>query len=206
MVEIIRLVVGSLRSNCYVIHDESECVVIDPGDDAEYIKDTIAKLDVNPTKILATHGHFDHILAALELQLTYKIPFYINKKDIFLLNNMARSVRKYLGVEPLPPPIVDSELTENKKLVLGKSTFSVIETPGHTPGSICLYSKIDNILICGDLIFDGGAVGRTDFSYSNNVIQNESIGKIVKLPANTKVYSGHGDEFLLSSFISKWSV
>lgn len=169
------LVVGSMATNCYIAGD----IIVDPGDDAEYI---MSQLKVAPKMIVATHGHFDHIMAACAIQLAYNIPFYIHEEDIFLLKNMQSSARHFLGLKDIDPPPVPTPIKD----------IPFIHTPGHTPGSICL--KFGKTLIVGDTIFAGGGVGRTDFSYSEPLKLVESISRILSYPADTRLLPGHGEE------------
>jgi len=192
-IDIVTLPVGQLQTNCYLVFDKksSKAIIIDPGDDADYIERIIADKNCKPMQIVATHGHFDHILAVTELKLAYKIPFLIHQKDEFLVRRMQDSAIHFLGIKVDPPPSIDGFITQ-KDITVGESKLQVIETPGHTPGSICLYSEKDNFLIAGDLIFADGGVGRTDFSYSNHEQLKDSLAKILKLPLATKIFSGHG--------------
>lgn len=171
------LVVGQMRTNCYIAGD----MIIDPGDDPEYI---MAHLTQKPAMIVVTHGHFDHIMAAYALQLAYNIPFYIHEKDIFLLSRMQSSAKHFLGLPYVDPAPTPSPLS-----------IPFIHTPGHTPGSISL--KFDNALIVGDTVFADGSVGRTDHAYSNPLKLSMSIKKIRSYPTGTKILPGHGEEFSL---------
>lgn len=190
------IVVGRLQTNCYLViaEETSEALIIDPGDDADYIIRIITDEKVTPKKILATHGHFDHITAATELQLAYNIPFLIHKKDEFLVRRLSETARYFTGAETGPPPKINGYLKNEQIIRLSKTSFITIGSPGHTPGSLCLYNKKENVLIAGDLIFAGGGIGRSDFSYSSSKDLEASIAKILKLPKNTAVYSGHGPE------------
>jgi glyoxylase-like metal-dependent hydrolase (beta-lactamase superfamily II) len=194
------LLVGQMQSNCYLVTDNktSEAIIIDAGDDAQYISRIIGDLRVKPIKIIATHGHFDHIMAVTELQLAYNIPFLINKKDEFLVKRIRDSAKFFLDIESGPPPKINGFLKESESLKVGSLTFKIIESPGHTPGSVSLYSKKKSIIFVGDLIFSGGSVGRTDFSYSHPQKLMSSIKKILKLPERTKIYPGHGSETRIS--------
>ena len=194
--EIHKLITGQLRTNCYLAYDSqaSDVIIIDPGDDADYIIRKIADLNKKPSKIIATHGHFDHILAATELKLAYDIPFLIHKDDEFLLKRLQSTARHFLGVKTDPAPLANEYLKEDDEVKTGKYTFKVIETPGHTPGGISLYCKKAKILFAGDTVFEKGGIGRTDFVYANNNQLIESIKKLLKLPENTIVYTGHGEE------------
>jgi len=187
------LTVGQMSVNCYLVTDplSSQTLIVDPGDDAQLIIDTITGHELKPLAIIATHGHFDHILAVNELKLAYNLPFYIHQDDLFLVKKMRPNTQHFLGFDPGPPPIPDKYLSAGS-LKIENCELKIIETPGHTPGSICLYSKSDNFLIAGDLIFAQGGVGRTDFSYSNHQDLLTSINQILKLPPNTTIYSGHG--------------
>lgn len=200
--KIITLPVGQMKANCYLLADTKsrETVIVDPGDDAEYIERIIADEQLQPVKILATHGHVDHVMAVWELSLAYKIPFFINTKDEFLIKNMSISAKHWLGFDPGPPPVISKTLKNGEKLRIRESILEIIETPGHTPGSICLYCQKENMILVGDLIFAGGGVGRTDFSYSNKEDLEKSIEKILQLPEITIFYSGHGESSTLEEY------
>lgn len=196
-IQITRLVVGQMQENCYLVKDikSDGILIIDPGDDASFIVDKINSIGGSPQGILATHGHFDHIMAALELQLIFKLPFLMNADDRFLLDRMSESARHFLQIDiPEKPPVVTRELSESEPIVLGSTSIVVIHTPGHTPGSSCAYIPDEHILFAGDTIFSGGSVGRTDFSYSKPLVLSVSIEKIFKLPQDTVVLPGHGEE------------
>ena len=199
--EVISLSVGQMKANCYLVINKKtrETVIIDPGDDAEYLENIIRDKNAKPVEIICTHGHFDHCGAALELQLAYSIPFAINKNDEFLLDNNRKSAQYYLGLDIGPKPQSKNYLKNNDKINIGKEQLTVVETPGHTPGSICLYSPKENIIFTGDLMFAEGGRGRTDFSYSETGLLLKSIVKIKKLPKDTLAYPGHGEKFFLQN-------
>ena len=195
------LTVGEMAENCHFVFDKNfkEAVIIDPGDEADYIEKVINDLELTPALIVATHGHLDHVMAVFELKLAYNIPFYMNRKDDFLLQRLPQTAKHFGKVEAFPVSI-DKNLGDGDVLKIGGSPFFVIETPGHTPGSITLASKEANIAFVGDLIFEGGAIGRTDFSYSSKEKLTASLSKIAKLPPDTKIFPGHGANFTLSRF------
>ncbi|MEK7593012.1 MAG: MBL fold metallo-hydrolase [Patescibacteria group bacterium] len=190
------LVVGQMQTNCYIVSDRktSEAFIIDPGDDAEFIESAITRLEVTPKAILATHGHFDHILAALALELAYQIPFYIHEGDEFLVKDMESRAKHFLGITVDPPPVISGYLTPGQHIPLGDEFLTVMETKGHTPGSVCFYSASDIVLFVGDTIFQGGEVGRTDFSYAKPLELNESIDHILSLDEEMILYPGHGED------------
>ena len=193
--DIVTLIVGQLQTNCYLVidHTISDAIIIDPGDDADYIERIISDKRLNPKSIIATHGHFDHILAVTELTLAYKIPFLIHKDDEFLVSNMQSSAKHFLGIDVDPPPRIDKFIDELNLITVGSHSLRVFHTPGHTPGSLSIYNKKQSFLICGDLLFAGGAVGRTDFSYSDPKLLAQSLSKVLLLSQDTIVYPGHGD-------------
>ncbi len=194
-----KLVVGQLATNCYIPYDgkSRHAIIIDPGDDADYIFRKIQDLKLKPKFIVATHGHFDHILAVTELKLAFNIPFLIHQADLFLVKQAQKSAKHFLGINVDPVALPDGFLSEGQKIEMGNERLQVLETPGHTPGGICLYSAHpggENVLFTGDTIFAEG-VGRTDFSYSSSEDLSRSIEKLIKQFNGSIAYSGHGDEF-----------
>lgn len=196
MINVIRLVVGQLATNCYILEDTQthEGLIFDPGDDDEYIVDTLLKNSINPRMLLLTHGHFDHCLAALALEARFQIPTLMHDRDIVLLKRMRETAEYFLNhsITDLPPQSVKPY--EGVKIAFGNHTIQVIETPGHTPGSVCLYLSKESIIFSGDLLFEGGLVGRTDFSYSNKDKLKSSINTILGLPDSVAIYPGHGEK------------
>lgn len=184
---------GPLATNCYLVWGEGtkEAIIIDPADEGDFIAQKILSLELKPKSIVATHGHFDHILAATELKLAFQIPFLLNQADQPLLSRAQTTARHFTGLKVDPPPNIDSFLAEGDKITFGESSLQVIQTPGHTPGSICLYTP--NTLFSGDTLFKKG-IGRTDFSYSSHeALLNSIQQKIFKLPPDTITYPGHGE-------------
>ncbi len=186
------LTLGQLQTNCYITYCGKEAVIIDPADESEFIAEKIQRLNLKPSAILATHGHFDHILAAGELQIIFNIPFYIHLADKFLLKEMNSSASFWLKQKinrPLPQNI--EFIKKGFSLKFGECRLKIMETPGHTPGSTCFSGE--NVLFSGDTLFKNG-VGRTDFSYSNKSHLEKSLEKIFRLPPKTLVYPGHGEK------------
>ena len=188
--------VGQLATNCYIVWDRVtlDALIIDPGDDAEFISDTLTKLKVFPRAVIATHGHFDHVLAAFALETMYNIPFMMHPADGFLLKSMKKSATYYLHIQHVdPPPHAVVPVSDGQHITLGKSEITILETPGHTPGSICLYEERHRVIFTGDTVFASGAVGRTDRSYGDRTLLLESLRKIFALPPNTALFPGHGE-------------
>ena len=211
MLNIQTLTVGDLATNCYLVASswDGECIIIDPGDDADFITETIINKKLKPTAIVLTHGHFDHVLGCLELKLNFNLPIYLHQADAKLYTSANQSALHWLKKKTLKVPPVDQFIKEGDEIKVGNETLTVIETPGHTPGSICLYShevsprtvarrdsseveSQHSILFTGDTLFKD-SVGRTDFSYSKPLQLTKSLAKIFKLPPETAIYPGHGE-------------
>ena len=186
-----RLVVGQLKTNCYLVWEEKnhQALIIDPGDDADFIIRKIQDFQLAPQAIIATHGHFDHVLAIPELKLAFQIPFFIHEADLFLLSRASQTARYFTGVKADPALASDHFLEDGQIIKLGPEKLKVMTTPGHTPGSVCLYTP--GTLFTGDLIFADG-VGRTDFHYASSKQLQQSLAKIQSLPGNTRLFPGHG--------------
>ncbi|MGB9707193.1 MAG: MBL fold metallo-hydrolase [Microgenomates group bacterium] len=184
---------GQLQANCYFVVNEKNCLIIDPGDEAPFILEEIHKKKLNPVAILATHGHFDHLMAVGEIQQSFNIPLYISEKDNFLLSNLNQSAEYFLNYKPIILPILKiNNFKERNYLKIKNFKFKIIFTPGHTPGSVCFYFPGDNILFTGDTLFKRG-IGRYDFSYSNKNQLIKSLGTIFRLHLKTKILPGHGE-------------
>lgn len=192
------LIVGQLNTNCYLVFDEDsrQTFIIDPGDDGDYIIRKIHDLDLKPQAILATHAHFDHILAATELKLALKIPFYLHKNDLPILKRTQSTAKYFTGLSADPPIFPDKFLKDSQILKLEDLSFRVIETPGHTQGSVTFFvcDRIEKMLciFVGDLLFAGGSHGRTDLEGGNYQKLKNSIKKILSFPPKTIIYPGHG--------------
>ncbi|WP_448583440.1 MBL fold metallo-hydrolase [Thermocrinis sp.] len=185
--------VGPLSMNCSIIVDEesNQSVVIDPGADYEAILKALE--GTNPKLILATHGHIDHVGQVKKLKEELKIPFFMHKGDVFLLNDpIWNGFDKYVGAE-LPCPEPDSFLKDDQELCVGSIKLKVLHTPGHTPGHCCFYLKEQKLLIAGDLLFRG-SVGRWDLPGGNLEELRRSLFKIIsEIPEDTSVVCGHGE-------------
>jgi glyoxylase-like metal-dependent hydrolase (beta-lactamase superfamily II) len=184
------VVVGVLQTNCYIVHDFKEAIVIDPGSDPKKIISIIENIGLKPQLILNTHYHFDHTGANLDIKNMFHIPIAIGDKDAHYLQNAYKDALVFMIDTEKSPP-ADILLKEGDTVTLGDIKFVVIETPGHTIGSICLYNKENAVLFSGDTLFFE-SIGRFDLPTGNfNSLMN-SINKILTLDENTTVYPGHG--------------
>jgi glyoxylase-like metal-dependent hydrolase (beta-lactamase superfamily II) len=197
--EIKSFVVGRLGTNCYLLTcpETDSSLIIDPGDDANMISEYILKNNFKPLAIVATHGHYDHILAAKELQLGFDIPFYLHHKDQFLVQELKQRAAHWMNRKIIEePPEIDKKLVDNDAVSFGEQKLTVLHTPGHTPGGICLYNNTDKVFFSGDTIFADG-VGRTDLSYSSPAALQKSLKKINSKMKNYHGFPGHGKDFIL---------
>ncbi len=184
------LIVGSLQSNCYIVYDEKslESLVIDPGEDAERIIKQIEDERLKVRYIVCTHGHFDHIGAVATLRRKTGAAIVLHRQEIEIYRHAAEFAESWdFHIEQPPEPHLFVE--EGSELIVGGLVFSVLHTPGHSPGGICLYGQ--GVLFSGDTIF-AGSVGRTDF-YGGDVGElKKSFRRLISLPQDTVILSGHG--------------
>ncbi|MFN2587825.1 MAG: MBL fold metallo-hydrolase [Actinomycetota bacterium] len=186
-------VVGPLGCNCYVVGDPEtkDAVVVDPGGDAARLIAELDRLGVTVTAVVATHAHFDHLIAGEALRAHTGAPFYLHPSDRFLLDWWYESGRLFLGVELPPPPAIDADATEGLVLPAGAAGLRVIHTPGHSPGSISLVAP--DALYSGDALF-AGSVGRTDLPGGDTKVLVDAIrSKLFAFDDATPVFPGHGE-------------
>ncbi len=201
------LVVGRLQTNCYIVQSQAEAMIIDPGDEPERILRFIKDINATPTRIIATHTHFDHVLGVDRVRKATRIPFMIHRDDLLMLESMQSRVRQFMGFEVPPPPSVDGYLKDGESLRLGDETIRVLHTPGHSPGSISLCG--DGYVFTGDVLFNQ-SIGRTDLPGGDLKTLVHSIrDQLFKLDDETIVYPGHGpettigDEKLANPFVGR---
>lgn len=192
--KIFKFSLGQLQTNCYFLIKGEECLIIDPADEASFILEELQRRRLKLTAMLATHGHFDHLMAAGEIQASLDGLFYINNKDKFLLNRIEKTAEYFLGFKQSVLPIKKIKyLTNEKKLKISNFEFQILASPGHTPGSVCYYFKKEKIIFTGDILFKK-TIGRYDFSYSDKKNLKESLLILKKLPEEIIVYPGHGEK------------
>jgi glyoxylase-like metal-dependent hydrolase (beta-lactamase superfamily II) len=203
-----RVVVGPWKTNCYIYSStKKECIIIDPGGSEAEIASRVDVLNMVPVGIALTHGHVDHLAALGKLRDSYaargyKLPIAINPSDRRFLGTGGRETHRenleflgldemsFFGVDADELPKADVRLKEGDRVF--DMDLVVLETPGHTPGSVCLYAEKEGILFSGDTLFFDG-VGRSDLPGGSEKKLRESIQKkIAVLPPETRVFPGHG--------------
>jgi len=188
---IIGFPIGMVGSNTYLLYDDKQKdgAIIDPGGETEPLLQEIKKREIIIRYLLNTHGHFDHIAANAHLQSTFDVPLGIHPADRDLL--LEGGGASWFNLAYVPSPRPDIDLTEETVLELGRLRIAVLHTPGHTPGSVCLYVPEENALFTGDTLF-ADSVGRTDLPGGDARQLTESLHKLLSLPTETTIYPGHG--------------
>jgi hydroxyacylglutathione hydrolase len=187
--------VGPLHCNCTILGDEvtHEALVVDPGDNIPEILSRLQKHDLTLRQIVITHAHIDHVGGAALLRKATGAPVFLNQKDLGLLGMMEMQAG-WLGVPT--PEVAPPDASADDGLSIGLTTLPavVLHTPGHTPGSICLYFPAQELLLAGDTLF-AGSIGRTDLPGGDGrQILRSLRERLVVLPDATRVLPGHGPE------------
>ncbi len=189
--------VGPIMANCYLLSEPGspKGIVIDPGHSAESIAGWLKKEGITEVMIILTHGHFDHTNAAEGLGNSLHANILMHKADEFLLDASGDELAQAMGYFGKRPHI-DSFLTDGEEIEYGNMKLKVLHTPGHSPGSICLFGEADSgpVLFSGDTLFNLG-VGRTDLPGGSwRELLSNIVEKLWVLPGNTRVLPGHGPE------------
>ncbi|MGD9210225.1 MAG: MBL fold metallo-hydrolase [Desulfobacteraceae bacterium] len=185
-----QLALGPIQANCYIIGcpKTQETAVIDPGDEGDKILMLLAKNSLKVTKIINTHGHFDHVGANRYIKEATGADLLIHRKDASMLSQLSTAAAAW-GMRAENSPAPDKELEDGDTISFGEITLNVIHTPGHTHGGISLYGE--NCVFVGDTLF-AGSIGRTDLPGGDYETIISSIQqKLFTLPEETKVYPGH---------------
>jgi len=188
------LPVGMLQCNCSIFGDETsrEALVVDPGDDIARILEIVERHGLTVKAIVITHAHIDHIGGAQKLKQATGAPVYMNPNDSEL-QEMLDVQAGWLGMRPPEQVEIDAPARDGDKLVVGATEFHVLETPGHTQGSISLWIPSEGKLVAGDTLFRE-SIGRTDLPGGDGRQILRSIrDKLAPLPDDTVVIPGHGD-------------
>lgn len=185
--EMIHLNVGRLQTNCFIVWAEGStgCAVIDPGDEPQRILQHVQNKGRAVEAVLLTHGHFDHVGGVKELHRLTSCKVYMNIKELALPEQLTAG-----------PLFYTHTYVQGDKVTVDGLTFEVLETPGHSEGSVCL--------LCGDTMFSGdtlfaGSCGRTDLPTGSWSAIGKSLAYLAQLPADYTVYPGHGPATTLNT-------
>ena len=176
------VVTGNIyQENCYIIFDDKDSIIIDPGDDFDLIDNAITQNELVPSAVLLTHGHFDHVGAVKSLKEKYNIKVYMNSDDLELLSFMRTKDFD-----------IDVDIKNLEEIFVGNIKIKCIKTPGHSKGSVCYI--IDDFLFSGDTLF-AGSIGRCDLPGGSPVALLNTLSTIVvKLDDKFIVLPGHGEK------------
>ncbi len=174
------LPLGDYQTNCYIVRreDSRKALILDPGYEPEIILSFLEENHLTPEAIALTHGHFDHVGAVKELAAETGCRVYLNEKDLAMPPMMTAG-----------PLFYTDTYAEGDQLTLAEIPVTVLETPGHTPGSVCLV--MEQHLFSGDTLF-AASCGRTDLPGGNARAMKESLARLAALKENYQVHPGHG--------------
>jgi len=198
MIKVEKFVVNPLQENAFVVYDETgECILVDPGFYFEVerreIKEFFCDHRLTPVMIANTHGHFDHVMGVEFIRNEYKVPFIMHAEDEFWIDRVTEQAEMF-GFEMEPVRAPDAFFGEGEQLRFGHSRLEILHIPGHSPGHVVFYSRQDQILLAGDVLFYGG-IGRTDLPGGDSGALISGIkNRLFQLPGETKVFCGHGPE------------
>lgn len=192
MIDIKVFTLGPFAQHPYLVWDDEslEAYAIDPGYECQPIVDFIKNNNLKLKAVINTHAHLDHLAGVAVLQKAFDVPFYLHNKEEMVIGYANKSAQMY-GLPTFEVPKKWIAIKEGDEFSLGKSIkLKAIETPGHTPGGICFYTK--GHIFVGDTLFEG-SVGRTDLPGGNSHQLKDSLERLKELPEDTVVYSGHGE-------------
>lgn len=191
-----RIPLGPLQTNAYILSKSNkECVIFDPGGDGARLQTVLRQQGLTPMGILLTHAHFDHIGAVDDVLAHWDVPVFIHEKEKNWLKDPALNGSGYFipGQEIVSKANV-TILPKEGAFSVGEFSFDLFYTPGHSPGSVSYYCKELGVVFSGDALFQG-SIGRTDLPGGSHERLLSSIHeKLLSLPEDTIVLSGHGPE------------
>lgn len=190
----IKCFLGLLQSNVYVLSDNGEAVIIDAGAPVTPISDYVREKKLRVKYLILTHGHFDHIAYIKDYMDAFcdaEVVFHEEEQRVLL--EPDANLSGFIGGREISYDLCHKGVRDNDKLSVGSLEITVIHTPGHTPGGICLLLEKEGIMFTGDTLFAGG-IGRTDFKYGNYRELVSSLEGLLALDGETVFYSGHGTE------------
>lgn len=181
-----------LGANCYLVIHQGQSVVVDPaGIDLTYLEESLIQHQTEIIAIINTHGHIDHTMANGQLKNKFNAPIMIHKADSdYLTDSELNLSAQILGIE-INEPSADQLLLDNQEIEVGDLSLTVVHTPGHTPGGICLLGP--DFLLSGDTLFRA-SIGRSDFPGGDPAVLKESINKLKTLEPELIIYPGHGPQ------------
>ena len=189
-------------TNCYVCHSDGEAVIVDAScvapEEVAQVSAYVTSRNLRVCHLLLTHAHIDHILGCAALAHEFDLPWTAHR-DSRLLIATAKAQALMFGTSIKQPPKPKCWIKEGDTIEFGRTSWSVLETPGHAPGSVCFHDEASGFVLAGDVLFCQ-SVGRTDLPGGNMATLMASIfQKLLVLPDDTAVYSGHGPPTTIGS-------
>jgi len=198
MISVKKFTFNPVQENTFVVYDETgECVIVDAGcnndNEQRELDNFITKENLKPVRLINTHCHFDHIMGVTYCRTKYHLQFEIHPDELPLVEQAVEHGDMFgIPMEPVDAP--DGFFNEGDQLTFGNSYLQVIAAPGHSPGGVVFYNPVQKILLAGDVLFYG-SIGRTDLpGGSFEQLVGNIKTKLLTLPEETIVYSGHGTE------------
>lgn len=198
MLTIQKFVCNMLQENCYIVSDStSECVIIDCGayfpEERQAIVNYIRNNELKPKHLLATHGHLDHLFGVNTIFDEFGLKMEVHHADEFFANHPKDQAENFFGMRlNYNFPLVGTLLSDGETICFGDHQFQVIETPGHSQGSVFFYCKEEKVAFSGDTLFRH-SIGRTDLDGGSMFMIIQSLRMVSQLPDDVIVYPGHGD-------------
>lgn len=197
--EITRFACNMLQENCYVVSDDTkECVIIDCGafyqEERKAIVDYIKGNGLKPVHLLATHGHIDHNFGNNTIYEEFGLKPEVDANDEKLMGKLDEQAIAIAGVVlgyDMPP--IGHYFRDKEDITFGNHTLTVMETPGHSPGSVFFYCKEEDVAFTGDTLFKG-SIGRSDFEGGSRFMLIQSLRTVCQMPDKTRIFPGHGPE------------
>lgn len=190
--QIINLFPGSYNSNCYILINRGEALVIDPSASAKSIVERVQKEGATLKGILLTHGHFDHIVSIDTLRRICPVPLMIHKEDAEMLEDGVKNAFSLFFGQNISYAPAEQLLQGGDKINLGGTDIEVIHLPGHSKGSVCYYVPGEQIMFTGDLLF-ADTYGRADLHGGNAFTLRTSLCALRQYPKDVTIYPGHGE-------------
>lgn len=185
---------GIVETNCYILEGENELLVIDPGDNGEFLNKQIKQYHKKVSAVLLTHAHFDHIGAVDDVANEFDVKVYVHPEEKSWLTDTEKNGSKKFAMYQLPQVVQHTvpQIMEPGEYAIGEFKFEAIHTPGHSPGSLSFV--FGDFAIVGDTLFKGG-IGRTDlYKGDTKTLLNSIEDKLLELDSNTTIFPGHGPE------------
>ena len=188
--DVVAFETGPLQENAYLVIDRvsRDAAMVDPGEDGDRLIEAVEQANVRLRAIWLTHAHFDHVGAVRALRTRFDVPVFLHEKDVPMFEAGPFQAASW-GLPFEGDEVPAERFTEGQGLRLGELSFTVMHTPGHSPGHVTLHGH--GIALVGDCLF-AGSIGRTDLPMADGPAMARSLERIMALPPETRVLPGHG--------------